>query len=78
MKKSNIELANKLGAEDVCELINLFADRIDIYIGMSPLNVLRSAELDDESPCVMNGTTIQINTEWAFTDEVIPVKDWTV
>jgi len=72
MKKSNIELANKLGAEDVCELINLFADRIDIYIGMSPLNVLRSAELDDESPCVMNGTTIQINTEWAFTDEVIP------
>ena len=72
MKKSNIELANKLGAEDVCELINLFADRIDIYIGMSPLNVLRSAELDNECPCVMNGTTIQINTEWAFTDEVIP------
>ena len=72
MKKTNIELANKLSNDDMCELIHLFADRIDIYIGMSPLNVLRSAELDNENPCVMNGTTIQINTEWAFTEEVIP------
>jgi len=72
MKKSNIELANKLSADDMCELIHLFADQIDIYIGMSPLNVLRSAELDKESPVNMNGRTIQINTEWAFTEEVIP------
>ena len=72
MSKDLIKLAKELSNEDMCELINLFADKIDIYVGMSPLNVLRSAELDREIPCVMNGNVIQINTEWAFTEEVIP------
>ena len=72
MNKKITELANSLSNKDVCDLINLFADRIDVYIGMSPTNVLRSAALDKESPCIMNGAVIQINTEWAFTDKVIP------
>ena len=72
MSKDLIKLANELSNEDVCELINIFSDRIDIYIGMSPVNVLRSASLDKESPCVMNGSVIQLNTEYAFTDKVIP------
>ena len=72
MSKDLIKLANELSNDDMCQLINIFSDRIDIYIGMYPLNVLRSAELNKENPCVMNGAVIQLNTEWAFTDEVIP------
>jgi len=72
MDKKIVELANSLSNENMCDLITLFSDRIDIYIGMSPNNILRSAELDKVSPAIMNGATIQINTEWAFSEKVIP------
>jgi len=72
MKKSNKELYKKLSKKDMCQLITLFANDIEIYIGMSPLNRLRSAEINEYQPCFMNGELIQINTEWAFTEKVIP------
>ena len=36
MKKQDIdiiEIANNISADDMCHLINIFSDRIDIYIG---------------------------------------------
>jgi len=78
MKKSNIELYNKLSNKDMCQLITLFANDIQIYIGMYPYNYVRASELNKLNPCTMNGELIQINTEYTVGDHVIPVKDWTV
>ena len=76
MKKSNKELYEKLSRSDMCQLINLFAKDIEIYVGMYPYNMVRSAELNEITPCVMNGELIQINTQWTLGDNVIPVKEW--
>ena len=76
MKESNKQLYKKLSRSDMCQLINLFAKDIQIYIGMYPYNMVRSAELNEITPCVMNGELIQINSQWTLGDDVIPVNEW--
>ena len=76
MKESNKQLYKKLSRSDMCQLINLFAKDIQIYIGMYPYNMVRSAELNEITPCSMNGELIQINTQWTLGDDVIPVNEW--
>ena len=46
MKKSNKELYEKLSRSDMCQLINLFAKDIEIYVGMYPYNMVRSGLLN--------------------------------
>ena len=43
---------------------------------MYPYNMVRSAELNEIQPCVMNGELIQINSQWTLGDDVIPVNEW--
>jgi hypothetical protein len=67
------DLVNKLNNEEIIHLLGvIFMNRpTSVFIGMYPKGTLRSAELDKENPVHLNGTSIQINTEYAFTDEPI-------
>ena len=73
-KKTNLyDLVNKLNNEEIVHLLGIiFTNRpTSVFIGMYPKGTLISAELDKENPVNLNGTSIQINTEHAFTDEPI-------
>ena len=60
------DFANQLSAQDMCNLISIWSDRINVFVG-STGNVLLTGELSKENPACMNGPVIQINME--FTDE---------
>ena len=76
MKKQDIdiiEIANNISADDMCHLINIFSDRIDIYIGSiggkkQNNRILLSGGLSKENPACLNGAYIQINMEYTDKD----------
>ena len=64
------DFANQLSAQDMCDLIRIWSDRIDVFIGsvgVMPHRMQMSGNLSKENPACMNGPVIQINME--FTDE---------
>ena len=78
MNKETIELANSLSLNQMVELIELFSDKIRVYVGQTKAvqehidnvdspNSLIDAELSKELPATTNGVFIQINLE--FTDQ---------
>ena len=78
--KDLVKIANELSNEDMCSLINMFSDRIEIFIGVYAKgdNKLQiSAQLSNEVPCSLNGAALQINTEWTDQkDCLIPINSW--
>ena len=56
-----VDLANNLTNEEACQLINIFSNRCDVYIGLLG-NCCISSGI---SWAGMNGATIQINLELA-------------
>jgi hypothetical protein len=81
MKKQDIdiiEIANNISTDDMCHLINIFSDRIDIYIGSigskkskkQDNRMMLSGSLSKENPACLNGTYIQINMEYTDKDNL--------
>ena len=58
-----IEMANKLSNEDLCHLIHIVAERLNVFIG-STGKVLLTGELSIEIPACLNGASVQINIEY--------------
>ena len=58
-----VEMANKLSNEDICGLITIMADRINVFIGSTD-KVQMTGELSVENPACLNGASIQINLEY--------------
>ena len=64
MKPTEVaKLANQLTNENMEQLINIFSDRINVFIGTSK-KIQLSGELSKENPACLNGSTIQINMEY--------------
>ena len=61
-----VEIASKLSNEDICKLIHMFHDRIDVFIGGIGRSMVCGG-LSKDVPANINGTIVQINTE--YTDE---------
>lgn len=72
MKHSKIlEIANNLSNEEICRLIFILSDRLDVYIG-------RMGEMQITSPISsvgLNGPTVQINLETSELDDMRE-DDW--
>jgi len=62
-----IEIANQLSLVDMCQLINIFSDRITVFIGANK-KVMLGADLHPECPAVPNGAIIQLNSEYSEKD----------
>jgi hypothetical protein len=58
-----IDFANRLSNEDVCQLIHIFSDRINVFIG-STNQMQLSGDLSVENPACLNGASIQVNLEY--------------
>jgi len=58
-----IETANDMSANDICTLIAIFADRIQIFTPPKEGEPMMTRTLDDINPASMNGAIIQINTK---------------
>ena len=58
-----IEMANKLSNEDLCQLIYIVAERLNVFIG-SIDKVQLTGELSIENPACLNGASVQINLEY--------------
>ena len=58
-----IEMANKLSNEDVCALITIMAERINVFIGSTD-KIQLTGELSLENPACLNGASVQINLEY--------------
>ena len=67
------DLVNQLNNEQIVGLLRtIFHNRpTEVFVGMYPKGIMRSAALDQEIPVCLNGTLIQINTEFSFTEGVI-------
>jgi hypothetical protein len=46
-----------------------------IDLGRFPENIIQSAGLNKDNPVCLNGTVIQINTEYSFTGEKLPFME---
>lgn len=80
--EETIELANSLSLNQMVDLIELFSDRINVYVGLSkklqehlndacggrPKCVVDS-ELSRQLPVTTNGTMIQINLRFTEQEE---------
>jgi len=64
-----VELANKLSNEDMCDLISIWADRIEVFVGSTD-KILLTGGLSHENPACMNGPMIQINIDQVIMDDV--------
>ena len=58
-----IETANDMSANDVCTLISVLADRVQIFIPPKEGEPMMTRALDDINPASMNGAVIQINAK---------------
>ena len=58
-----IEMANKLSNEDLCQLIYIVAERLNVFIGSTD-KVQMTGELSIENPACLNGASVQINLEY--------------
>ena len=67
------DLANKLTLENLEQLIWIFRDRIDIFVGTVPIKdgkgLIIDGRLDEEVPACLNGASLQMNMEGAFSDD---------
>ena len=59
-------IANDLTNEDICDLINMVAPRLDVYFGLLNMRCLSSGV----SFASMNGTIIQVNCETADLEDL--------
>jgi hypothetical protein len=64
--KKILDIANDLSNEDICELINLVGDRLDVFFGCLNGHQLSSGV----AWATMNGTLIQINCESASLEDL--------
>ncbi len=67
-KRDLVELANNLSNQNICDLIDMLAPRIDVYIGISSGVCITSSI----SHSVLNGTLVQINLETSELEDL----DW--
>jgi len=58
-----VEMANKLSNEDLCQLIYIVAERLNVFIGSTD-KVQMTGELSIENPACLNGASVQINLEY--------------
>jgi|TARA_R100000455_G_C6231658_1_gene93083 hypothetical protein len=61
-----IAIANDLTNEDICELINMVAPRLDVYFGILNNHCFAS----EVSFACMNGCVVQINCKSADLDDL--------
>lgn len=79
MNEDTIDLANSISLKQMADLIQIFSDRIGVYVGKAKdiqeycstpvgneYRTLVESDLNKDVPVVMNGATIQLNLE--FTD----------
>jgi len=76
MNKDTIDLANSISLKQMADLIQIFSDKIIVYVGKTKdlqdhINgreghTLLDSDLNKDAPVVLNGATIQLNLE--FTD----------
>jgi|TARA_R110002124_G_scaffold83432_2_gene218445 hypothetical protein len=80
MSKELIKIANELSNKDMCDLINIFSDRIDVFLGVhvkGDKKIQVSFQLSKERPCSLNGACLQLNSEWTDTEDcLIPINEW--
>lgn len=62
-----VEIANNLSNENICDLINIIAPRLDVFFGKLNRHCLSSGV---DFAC-MNGATIQINCESAELEDLV-------
>ena len=76
--KKTIELANSISLTQLADLINIFSDRIDVYVGKATTLVSHvnkvggenyskfyvTSKLSDEYPASLNGAFLQLNLEF--------------
>ncbi len=67
-----IKIANNLSNENMVDLISIFANRINIHVGLVN-TVCIGGSLDLENPACLNGATIQINMENGLLNEQLDV-----
>lgn len=61
-----LELANSLSNADLCQLLNILGDRLDIYLGQ-----LGRVCIETEfTTAFMNGSRIQVNTTLSELEDV--------
>ena len=58
-----IEIANDLSNNDLCMLINIVAERLNVFIGSTD-KIQLTGELSLENPACLNGASVQINLEY--------------
>ena len=58
-----VEMSNKLSNEDLCQLIYIVAERLNVFIGSTD-KVQMTGELSIENPACLNGASVQINLEY--------------
>ena len=61
-----LDIANDLSNENICDLINMVAPRLDVYFGLLNMRCLSSGV----SFASMNGTIIQVNCESAVLEDL--------
>jgi len=61
-----LEVVNDLTNDDICDLINMVAPRLDVYFGLLNMRCLSSGV----SFASMNGTIIQVNCETADLEDL--------
>ena len=64
--KEIFKLANKLSNEDFCALMNIFGDKIEIYLGSLGKRLVSA----DFGSAGMNGPIIQVNTTMVDLDDI--------
>ena len=67
-KRDLVELANNLSNQNICDLIDMLAPRIDVYIGISSGERITSGIANS----ALNGTLVQINLETSELEDL----DW--
>ena len=61
-----LEFVNGLSNDDVCDVINLLSDRLDVYVGLLNNHCIASPV----AFACLNGTSVQINLHLADLDDL--------
>jgi hypothetical protein len=65
-----LDVANKLSNDDICDLINMVAPRLDVFFGSLNRHMLSSGV----TFAATNGTVIQVNCETADLEDLADCK----
>ena len=71
-----IKIANSLSNENMVDLISIFANRINIHVGLVNMHCI-GGSLDLENPACLNGATVQINMKDDLLNEQLDVAHMT-